>query len=353
MIRFPGVVSSAIVAMAMSLAGTAQAQNLLFPQKGNPIDAVTDPGPPVFEEEAEVGTLAIIVENDFFARSDQNYTNGLRLQYLRPKGRVSDLTDALGQYLLGVEDEGRMYEGVSIGQSIFTPLDITDPNPRPGEQPYAGWLYIEFAGIVDNVSSVDTVSATAGIVGPAAGGEFVQNTFHRIINSDRAEGWDNQLSNEPGLVLAFDRTWRVGRSLRQYGFDLLPSAGVSVGNVLTEGRAGFTMRFGPDLEDDLGPPRIRPSLAGAGFIAGKPDFNWYFFAGMQGRAVAKNIFLDGNNFADSLRVEKRNFVHDAQAGVVMNYQGFRLSYTLVRRSREFETQTDPHYFAAFSLTFRY
>jgi lipid A 3-O-deacylase len=307
----------------------------------------------------KLGTLSVVIENDFFAHTDQNYTNGFRLQYLRPKGQVSDLSGWLAEMTLGEQRESQLFEGVSLGQSLFTPLDITDPNPRPGEQPYAGWLYVEFAAILekrdeqDRLKRVDTVSATAGIVGPLAGGELVQNTFHQLIDSEIAQGWDNQLDNEPGLLLSADRTWMKARSMRAYGFDVLPSVGLSLGNVLTEARGGFTLRFGPDLDDDLGPPRIRPSLAGAGYLDSSNSFNWYVFAGLQGRAVARNIFLDGNTFSGSLRVKKRHLVADAQAGLVMSYGGLRFSYTLVRRSREFATQQDPHYFAAFSLTARY
>lgn len=306
-----------------------------------------------------LGTLSLVIENDFFAHTDQNYTNGFRLQYLRPRGQVSDLTGWLADVTLGESDESQLYEGVSLGQSLFTPLDITDPNPRPGEQPYAGWLYVEFAAILadrnDNgeLNKVDTVSATAGIVGPLAGGEFVQNTFHQLIDSEIAQGWSNQLDNEPGLLLSYDRTWMTARSMRQFGFDVLPSAGLSVGNVLTEARGGITLRLGPDLDESLGPPRIRPSLAGAGYLDSSNRFNWYVFAGLQGRAVAHNIFLDGNTFSGSLRVRKRHIVADAQAGLVVSCGGLRFSYTLVRRSREFATQQDPHYFAAFSLTARY
>lgn len=303
--------------------------------------------------ETEVGTLSFVIENDYFARTDQNYTNGWRLQYLRPKGSVSDLTDWLGETFLDVEDETRIYEGVSVGQNLFTPRDISDPDPPPGEHPYAGYLYLEFAGVVDRTSAVDTLTLQLGVVGPLAMGEFTQNTVHQLIASEIAKGWDSQLSNEPVLLLSFDRTWRVWRESREYNFDVLPSAGVSIGNIRTEGRLGFTARFGPDLQDDLGPPRIRPSLAGGGFIAGAPDFNWYFFTGIQARGVAKNLILDGNNFTESARVDKRNFVHEAEAGVAVHIGGARLSYTMVRRSREFATQREPHYFAAISLTTRY
>ncbi|MDF1722668.1 MAG: lipid A deacylase LpxR family protein [Minwuia sp.] len=307
------------------------------------------------ERTAKVGTLSVVVENDYFAGTDQEYTNGFRLAYLRPKGQVNDVTAWLGRNILGVADQTKLYDGVAIGQNLFTPSDITQAAPQPGDHPYAGWLYIEAAAIADDNTHVETVTANLGIVGPLALGELVQNTFHQLIDSDIAQGWDNQLSNEPGLVLSYDRTWRPFKEqTRPWGFDVLPSAGFSVGNILTQANAGFTLRLGPDLHNDLGPPRIRPSLAGGGFIANNADrFNWYFHAGMQSRIVLRNIFLDGNTFRNSPRVNKRNVVHDFQIGAVMRWEDVRVSYSIVRRSKEFDTQKDPHTFAAITLTVRY
>ncbi|MDF1731315.1 MAG: lipid A deacylase LpxR family protein [Minwuia sp.] len=309
----------------------------------------------VEEKEVQYGTLSIVVENDYFAGTDQEYTNGFRVAYLRPKGSVSDLTALLGRTLLGVQDRRKLYGGVAFGQNLYTPSDITQSAPQPGDHPYAGWLYGEVAAIADDDTHVETVTANVGIVGPLALGEFVQNTFHQLIDSDIAQGWDNQLSNEPGLIISYDRTWRPFKEqTRPWGFDLLPSAGLSLGNVLTQGMVGLTLRLGPDLENDLGPPRIRPSLAGGGFI--DPDahrLNWYFFGGVQSRLVLRNIFLDGNSFRNSARVNKRNLVHDFQIGAAVRWEGLRLSWTMVRRTEEFAGQADPHTFAAITLTARY
>ena len=65
-------------------------------------------------------------------------------------------------------------------------------------------------------------------------------------------------------VVASDLTaeWRSGG----LGVDLIPNAGVSLGNVLTQASAGLTLRFGQDLANDYGPPRVRPAMAGAGFF---------------------------------------------------------------------------------------
>lgn len=333
--------SGLVLVMAM-WAGQSQAQDLPKTET-------------VEEKQVRYGTLSIVVENDYFAGTDQEYTNGFRVAYLRPKGSVSDLTALLGRTLLGVQDRRKLYGGVAFGQNLYTPSDITQSAPQPGDHPYAGWLYGEVAAIADDDTHVETVTANVGIVGPLALGEFVQNTFHQLIDSDIAQGWDNQLSNEPGLIISYDKTWRPFKEqTRPWGFDLLPSAGLSLGNVLTQGMAGLTLRLGPDLENDLGPPRIRPSLAGGGFI--DPDarrLNWYFFGGVQSRLVLRNIFLDGNSFRNSARVNKRNLVHDFQIGAAVRWEGLRLSWTMVRRTEEFAGQADPHTFAAITLTARY
>lgn len=65
------------------------------------------------------------------------------------------------------------------------------------------------------------------------------------------------------------------------------------------------LRLGQRLPLDYGPPRIQPSLPGSGFFVPPQDrFGWYLFAGVEGRAVARNIFLDGNTFRDSRSVDK-------------------------------------------------
>lgn len=51
------------------------------------------------------------------------------------------------------------------------------------------------------------------------------------------------------------------------------------------------------------------------------------FVGAEGRAVGRNIFLDGNSFKDSPAVDKKPFVTDAIAGVAFTYSKVRLSYT--------------------------
>lgn len=300
----------------------------------------------------EKATWSALVENDYFGSTDRNYTNGVRFGYLSAKGRGKNFARRFMR--ASPEDETRI--GVALGQSIFTPQDTEAFEPLPDQHPYAGWLYGEYSVLVERGDdNLDMLTISAGVVGPAALGEEVQNSFHRLFDDDRINGWDNQLRNEPGLILSYDRRWRplFRQSRPGIGIDAAPNVGVSVGNVLTQGKAGLTLRLGRNLQGNYGPPRIRPSLAGGGYYRGVDTASWYLFAGAEGRAVARNIFLDGNTWRDSLSVEKRHFVADFQAGIVIQVKSFQIAYTYVWRTKEFVNQGARHEFGALSLSAKF
>ena len=56
--------------------------------------------------------------------------------------------------------------------------------------------------------------------------------------------------------------------------------------------------------------RIEPSLPGSDFFEPTGGFSAYVFAGVDGRAIARNLFLDGNTFEGSRSVNKMNLVGD-------------------------------------------
>jgi lipid A 3-O-deacylase len=107
------------------------------------------------------------------------------------------------------------------------------------------------------------------------------------------------------------------------------------------------------LHDDFGPTRARPALPGSEAFIGDGSFGWYLFAGFDGQAVGRNIFLDGNSDGYSLRVGHRPFVAEAQAGLAITYSGVRFSYTQVLRTPEFYQQDRWQQFGSINVTFRY
>jgi lipid A 3-O-deacylase len=310
------------------------------------------------------GTWTANLENDRIANTDRNYTNGVRL------GWVSDVED--GTDLPIVRDTLQMLYpsadvrggrlGLELGHNIYTPADTEARNVVANERPYAGWLYASGSlyaetgkGIGDHFTeTLDKMAVEFGVVGPAAMGKQVQNEYHKLINVATSKGWDNQLNNEPGINIIGERKWRH-KAFRYSGFkfDAVPHVGASLGNVYTHINGGIIFRFGQELFIDYGPPLIRPSLSGFGAINPAERLAWYAFAGVDGRWVARNIFLDGNTFSDSHSVNKKPFVGDFVAGIAFTYQNVRLAFTHVIRSREFDGQSEADRFGAVSLSVRF
>jgi hypothetical protein len=108
---------------------------------------------------------------------------------------------------------------------------------------------------------------------------------------------------------------------------------------------------GFDLPSDYGPPRIRPSLPGSDFFVPTRNLSGYLFTTAEGRANARDIFLDGNTFSDSHSVDKENFVGTLQFGGAITLGDARLSYTHVLITKEFEGQKEAPQVGAVTLSY--
>ncbi|MGH8650198.1 MAG: lipid A deacylase LpxR family protein, partial [Burkholderiales bacterium] len=264
------------------------------------------------EPEPPRGVLSLQIDNDLFAGSDQNYTSGIRIAYAAPMAPSHPLeSTARALPFLG----GPLRVSYSLGQQLYTPRDISASQPILTDEPYAGYLYVGIGfesepprGGAPRV--LTSAQLQVGVVGPAALGEQTQQAAHKIFNSKEANGWDNQLKNEPALNLFYDRVWigwyetRIGEAGSGYRIDLSPHVGAALGNVYTYAAGGATLRFGPNLPASLGPRSLRPGPPGSDYYKTAPDGHWHLFLSLEGRAVARNIFLDGNTFTDSQSVDK-------------------------------------------------
>jgi hypothetical protein len=305
--------------------------------------------------QSQKGTFSILIENDKFTGTDRHYTNGILLSYLSGKDDVPDWLHPATKWLPGISEEAALRTGYVFGQSIFTPDDTDTREFIPDQRPYAGWLYGGIALIAETEDRLDTWELDLGIVGPSAQAEEVQNGFHQLIGVNEAKGWANQIDDEFGYAFVYERKWRNlwEYRLTGYGVDIIPHMGGSIGNVGTFLNVGATLRLGNDLTNDFGAPRIRPSLPGSNFFLPKDEFGWYLFAGVDGRAVAYNIFLDKNPPTGELEIDKNTFVGDLQAGLVMNILGTRLAYSYVYRTKEYDQQDEPDHFGSISLSLNF
>lgn len=314
------------------------------------------PGAPMPPPPDPAGTLSFGIENDVLGGTDRYYTNGLQIAWRSPSADLPAPLAWLNRQLDFLQGPGELRWGLALGQSIFTPENTQLTNPDPTDRPYAGYLYGALSLSRITATSLSVLEIQAGIVGPSAGGKLVQNGFHSLIGEAPARGWAYQLSDEPVAALILERKWRVPLAGdERLGLELLPSVSGSVGNLQTYASAGALLRVGRNLTADFGPPRIRPALAGSAFFQPQgDDFGWYIFGGAEGRAVARDIFLDGNTWVDSRSVNSRPLVADLQAGVAIMWRGVRIAYTQVWRTEEFYGQRGGmQQFGSLSVSFRF
>src|SRR3546814_15876179 len=106
-------------------------------------------------------------------------------------------------------------------------------------------LFRSIGLVSENGDQLDNLELNVGVVGPWSLADKTQIEYHKLIDVQVPEGWENQLENEPGVVHYYERKWRniwdvdFGdlAMLNNLGVDLTPPIGGALGNVYTYGRS--------------------------------------------------------------------------------------------------------------------
>jgi lipid A 3-O-deacylase len=290
---------------------------------------------------AQLQSISVRADNDAFNfwkpaydRPDEEYTSGVRgtltyfgaaswERWLHPDVKRCEKTDspcAAHEY--------------SFGQDIYTgKLVPGDTTHIPGTRPNAGWLYVQESSRVATADRLDETSITLGVTGPPALGEQMQNLFHSFAPEfNRPTNWTVQIPFEPGVNVAFDRTLRVLALPPSEGLggDIEPHFGASIGNILTEARAGLRIRAGLNVQH----PWQRVAISNDAVIT--------FFGDVTGHAILRNEFLDGTLFSGGPHVPRRPLIADYSAGFSVRVQRLTLSYSLDQITSEYTTRATGH-----------
>ena len=215
-------------------------------------------------------------------------------------------------------------------RNIFTPEDITNPNLIVNDRPYAGWLYVGI-GLIKRHKSVELSGYSIlwnwiwELSDRESFAENVQTWWHKNISKFAPAGRVGTISSKMNqvILLNVERKWRMELTPQNYeGY---------AGRFSTECRSGFGKCIYTTLRRAacfgwVSTCRSTTARRASGPVPRAPTFfkydkkkpvSWYFYAGVEGRALATNIFLDGNTFTDSHSVDKKYFVGDVHAGFVL------------------------------------
>lgn len=270
-----------------------------------PLPAMAWPGEAVqtFTERGR-STTVLDIDNDtlLLTGSDRFYTSGLRLSQ---------------SYRLS-SDDGWESLGWRAGQQLYTASSI---QRRPEQlaaldHPYAGWIYV---GMFHRREAIDGSEIAFGLdigcLGPCAGGQWTQNSLHRLMHQPRSVAWDTQIGTEAGLVFlvgARGPHWLLGNHV-----DLRPGVSARVGNIFTDLSAEATLRAG--------------ELRGDGRSA-----SHYGFFRVAARAVGHDATLQGGwlTGTDTRTVSPRRLTGEAELGWQWQSAQWTLRVSVVRRGNE-------------------
>jgi hypothetical protein len=340
---------AAAILAVLSCASTAQAQ----------CDPVADAarGP---------GTISMRADNDAFGGDgqDHGYTHGLQLTYrtgnlqgVRDPACLPLLTGGVHRVVHGLHADGfdQINALFSLSHGVFTPVDHEATGLIVNDRPYAA---IALLGVGYNARRRDSLISSqlrVGMVGPAAMGERVQNSLHKIIGAHRYQGWSHQLRNEPVVQVLHERMRRVDLPPTVFGLDadVIGRWGGSLGNLATYANAGGEWRIGRQLLDDFGSEPVGPAGESVAPVGGAPGYGlraWHLSLSLDVRAVAHNLTLDGNTWKDSHGVAKRRWVADFGQGVTLMHGAWKFVLMRTVRTREFMLQQHRPVFGSITVT---
>ncbi|MEQ1625406.1 MAG: lipid A-modifier LpxR family protein [Sediminibacterium sp.] len=184
-------------------------------------------------------------ENDI-GNSDRWYTNGMKYsRTLDPLSKCKEgypNVDNFFRSKMGFNDEALPTNAISLtswvaGMNMYTPKDITNPNPQPNDRPWSGWAYLGRNWQINEIPSnlpdgeelIDINGFThkpytngnqkfeilLGVLGGKAKQDRVQRAWHTLVNAQYPAGWENQDSGKFGYSIAYTRSWNKS-AIQQY-----------------------------------------------------------------------------------------------------------------------------------------
>lgn len=312
-------------------------------------------------------SIALTFENDVFVNSDDNYTDGLQYAwaYHRPVQNQFDqwaVRTTCRQF--GCDSQQAITTTNKIGQLMYTPTDIFNPNPQPDDHPWAGMLYYQ-RGYDISISDKEAINigGLVGVIGPSSLAEQTQRFIHRhITGSPDPAGWHNQIGTAIGLMASVERRKAIGFLFGRPDHWDVNSAWywrVAAGNVTTYAATGLSLKFGRKQSFLVKGDSFGISTKSAATFDPKDSdehtrgclsLNWLgcsLTANLELRAVAYNVFLDGRwGHPHDPSVDSRVLIGEASLGLKLTLPEHRFARYGTPFIRLQVTQRTPEYRAA-------
>lgn len=277
------------------------------------------------------GSITAEFENDLFAHTDYNYTNGVRVTY----------TTAPSLQRFFLLPHPPTSESHSWFQWMYTPRDIENPDPQLDDRPWAGMVGYTYTIMTQHGRSFWEAGLQTGIIGPSAYTKETQTIVHRVFSSRHPVGWHNQLSDYPVVNALYSYKYKA---IDTNTFDTIVGIRGVAGSSLVYAGTDIQTRLGINIPNDYGRRRNEP----VPFVVSRPS-SFYLLTHLDGRAIAYNHTIDGARDHD---ISREIFVLDTTIGIGADFRNWSLVLSHTWRTKEFDTQDTVHRFGTVSVTRR-
>ncbi len=262
-------------------------------------------------------------DNDYFAGTDQNYTQGYNFEFVSPVFRKNPLNN-----LFIIPKKSETKYGISIEHIGFTPDNIKSEEIQYNDRPFAASIMLKSFGIsTDTIQKSRLVSSiNLGIIGPGAFGKEMQVAIHKATGNTIPGGWQNQIKND--IVLNYELNYE--KQLIRYSnlFSLNASSNAKIGTLYTNASLGLNATIG---------------IINSPFtsIKNKNKFEIYFFSQAFVSAIGYDATLQGGLFnkksplvISSNSIER--FTAQNHYGFIMQTKAMYFEYYQTLQTREYE-----------------
>jgi hypothetical protein len=313
---------------------TLASQNINFENKKAISNNLEDRnfGEKTITNNQNVSFLKIVFDNDIFNNTDYYYTNGVRIELVT--GFISHAPTS--RILPGLNNSDYDFQGFSIVQNIYTPVNPDTKEIQLHDRPFSGYLTVgHFRNSINIEKGLKMRSEICfGILGPASLGGVVQSSIHEAD----PVGWENQIQND----IVIDYSFQIEKAvIRSKHFEGNANANVRLGTTFNNLGGGISMRTGNFL------PIIENQLPGI-LKFGSKKIKFWLFAKTSLKFVAYDATLQGGLFNTSnyyvLENSKINRLQfEASAGLAVYYNKIGLELENFYMSPEFEGAYDFRY----------
>ncbi|MEO6347397.1 MAG: lipid A deacylase LpxR family protein [Aquaticitalea sp.] len=178
-------------------------------------------------------------ENDYFAATDENYSQGYNFELVLPVFKKNPIN-----HLFFIPKESTIKYGLALGAIGYTPNHYELPEIQVGDRPFATAILLKsFLVATDTIhKSRLTSSLSLGLIGPATFGEETQVAIHKATGNKTPMGWRNQINND--VVLNYRMSYEKQILKYRELFTLQGVSSVQLGTLFTNASIGFNTTIG-------------------------------------------------------------------------------------------------------------